>query len=59
MANSNTSQGRPADFRNMSPFAGSAKSKKSGKGQGALMIGVIGILAFVALILCTLIMKAA
>jgi hypothetical protein len=49
--------GKPSNYHNLSPFAGSRK--ESGKsGQGLLAIGYIAVLAWIALILCTLIMKA-
>ncbi len=49
--------GKPSNFHNLSPFSGS--QKESGKsGQGLLAIGFVAIVAWVALILCTLIMKA-
>ncbi len=56
MANSPT-QGRPADFKNLSPFAGSKKGKETA-GQGFLILGVLGILAAIALVFVALLLKA-
>lgn len=50
-------QGRPANYKNLSPFAGHEKSKDA-SGQGFLIIGIIGILAAVALILRALVLSA-
>lgn len=50
----------PADFTNLSPFAGSKKSKKSsGKGSAGLtLLGLIGIFAALAIVGCALALKA-
>ena len=55
----NSPQGRPSDFVNLSPFAGSKKTASEGGSQGILILGVIGILAAVALIFFALMLKAA
>ena len=49
-----------ADFKNLSPFAGSKKTKNSDKGSPALLLlGMVGILAAIALVFCALTLKAA
>lgn len=50
-------KGRPANYKNLSPFAGHEK-RKDASGQGFLFIGVLGILASVALILRALVLGA-
>lgn len=55
----NSPQGRPADFKNLSPFAGSKSKKGDGGGQGILILGVIGILAAIALVFFAITLKAA
>ena len=50
----------PADFKNLSPFAGSKKTKAADKASpGLLLFGMLGILAAVALVFCALMLKAA
>ena len=49
----------PADFKNLSPFADSKKAKGSDKGSPAIMmLGMLGILAVIALVFCALTLKA-
>ena len=54
----NTPQGRPSDFKNLSPFAGSKKNSAEGGSQGILILGVVGILAALALVFFALVLKA-
>ncbi len=55
----NSPQGRPADFKNLSPFAGKSKKGKDGGSQGILILGAVGILAAVALVFFAITLKAA
>lgn len=49
----------PADFKNLSPFAGSKKAKGADKGSKALTaFGMLGILAAIAVVFCALTLKA-
>ena len=49
----------PADFKNLSPFAGSKKAKGAEKGSPALLLlGMLGILAVISLVFCALTLKA-
>ncbi|MFT4641836.1 MAG: hypothetical protein ACI8T1_005180 [Verrucomicrobiales bacterium] len=55
----NSPQGKPEDFKNLSPFAGSKKAKAGGSGsKGILLLGALGILAALALLFCALALKA-
>ena len=50
----------PEDFKNLSPFAGSKKSAAADKGSSGLMLlGMLGVLAAIALVFVALTLKAA
>ncbi len=54
----NSPQGRPSDFVNLSPFADSKKASAEGGSQGILILGIVGILAAIALVFFALMLKA-
>mgnify|MGYP001372080942 CR=1 FL=1 len=53
----NAPQGLPSDYKNLSPF-GSKKEAKQGGNTAFLAIGIVGILAAVALIFRALTLSA-
>ena len=54
----NSPQGRPADFKNLSPFTRDQKRGADGSNQITPIIGLVGILASVGVVFFALLLKA-